>query len=156
MLEVLIGSTVDLLSALGRADLSWEQDSVLGNQILDLVLDLLRNFYQYIMGFRREVRMHFELRWIHDKRLIVGWILEVLNRHAQTLLCHMRTLKDHVPGLFEPLSLRSGELLLLKISAAKHELFAWDNQLLINVLDEGLDKRRANFLDSFLQPYIIV
>ena len=61
MLEVLIGSTVDLLSALGRADLAREQDSVLGNQVLDLVLDLLRNFDQYVMGFRREVRMHFEL-----------------------------------------------------------------------------------------------
>ena len=38
----------------------------------------------------------------------------------------------------------------------KHELTAWDNDLLIYVLDEGLYERRADLLDPLLQPHVIV
>ena len=37
-----------------------------------------------------------------------------------------------------------------------HELFAWDDYLLIYVLDKGLDKRCANLFDSLFQPDIVV
>ena len=37
-----------------------------------------------------------------------------------------------------------------------HVLSAWHNDLLINVSDERLDKRRTNFLDSFFEPDVVV
>ena len=41
-------------------------------------------------------------------------------------------------------------------SILDHVFSAWYNDLLINVADKCRDKRRTNFLDSFLEPDIIV
>lgn len=43
VLEVLVRSFIDLVCVLGWRHLSWEQYSILRNQVFDLVLSILRN-----------------------------------------------------------------------------------------------------------------
>ena len=50
VLEILIGGFVDLLSALGRSYLAWEQDRVLSYEVLNLVLDLLSELDQHLLS----------------------------------------------------------------------------------------------------------
>ena len=44
----------------------------------------------------------------------------------------------------------------MSVAALDHVFLAWDEQLLIDVLDERLHEWRADFLDSLFEPNIIV
>ena len=104
VLEILVGCSVNLLRALSWSNLAREKDCVLSDKVLDLVLHFLGDLDQHVLGLGWEVRMKLELRGVHHERLVIGRILQVLYRHTQTLLGHVSSLKDQVPGLLEPLS----------------------------------------------------
>ena len=81
----------------------------------------------------------------------------MFHRHTQALLAQMGPLQDLLSRLIELLLLFLCKLLLMVCKTILDHVFsAWDNDLLIYVADECLDKRRTNFFDSFLEPDIIV
>ena len=44
----------------------------------------------------------------------------------------------------------------MNVATLNHKLFAWDYDLLIDVLDESLDERCSHLFNSLLEPDIIV
>ena len=67
VLEIFIGGLVDLLRALGRSNLLWEENSVLSDQILDLILHILGDLDKHIRGFDGEGRVQLKLgRVLHE------------------------------------------------------------------------------------------
>ena len=103
VLEVLIGSLVDLFSALSWTYLPWEEHCVLSNQVFNLVLDILRDFDEYVLCLRWIVWMKLKLGWILDERLEIGWIFKVLHSHTETLLAKMRSLENLISDSFNRL-----------------------------------------------------
>ena len=96
MLEVLIRGPVDFLRALSGPDLAREQDRVLGNEVLDLILHVLRDLDEHVLSLGREVRVQLELGRALHERLVVGRVLQVLHRHTEPLLGHVSALQDVV------------------------------------------------------------
>ena len=81
----------------------------------------------------------------------------MFHRHTQALLAQMGPLQDLLSRLIELLLLFLCKLLLMVCKTILDHVFSTrDNNLLINVADECLDKRRTNFLDPFLEPDIVV
>lgn len=81
----------------------------------------------------------------------------MLHRHTEPFLAQMGPLQDLLSSLIKCLLFFLGQLLLLVCKAIfDHILPAWHYNLLVNVPDEGFDEWRADFLDSFLEPHVIV
>lgn len=82
-------------------------------------------------------------------------VFEVLHSHAKTFLAHVGPLKNHISGLLDRFLVFRGQLLASK-ALLQHVLLARDEDLLIYVLNEGLNEGRADFLDPLLEPDIVV
>jgi len=67
----------------------------------------------------------------------------------------VRSLEYGVSGMVDDFNILLSEL-LSREAIADHKVFAGDNNLLIDVLDEGLDKRCSNFLYSLFKPDIVM
>ena len=81
----------------------------------------------------------------------------MLHCHAESLLAQMRSLQDNLLHLFKGLKVfLAHRLLLVCVAIENHVLPARDNDLLVDVPDEGLDKGRADTFNPFFQPHVIV
>ena len=75
--------------------------------------------------------------------------------HAKALLVQMGAFQDHLPGSVEGINVFLSQLSRC-IPILHHELLARDDNLLVNVLDEGLHEGPAHLLDSLFEPDIIM
>ena len=57
MLEILICGLVNFFRALSGTDLAWEENGVLSNQVFNLVLDILGDLDENILGLEGEFGM---------------------------------------------------------------------------------------------------
>ena len=79
----------------------------------------------------------------------------MFHSHAESFLAQVRSLKDAFSGSIDSILVLLSQLLGC-IAINDHELLARDDDLLIDVLNESLDKWCANLLDPLFQPDIIV
>ena len=79
----------------------------------------------------------------------------MLHGHTETLFAQVWTLKDAIAWSVNDVLVLLGEL-LDNVAIGDHEFFAWDNDLLVDVFDEWLYKWSSNFLNSLLEPDIVM
>lgn len=140
---------------MGWADRLREEDCILRHQVLDLVLHLNCDFSEHVKGLRRHVWQLLKLGGVLNQGLEVSWVFKMLHCHAKAFLAHVSPFEDHVSGLINRVLVLLAKLLRGK-ALLEHVLFAWDDNLLVNVLDKGLHEGRADFLDPLLEPDIVV
>ena len=79
----------------------------------------------------------------------------MLHRHAETFLTQVRSFQDSLTGSLDDIFVSLGHLLDCE-ATCNHKFSTGDNDLLVDVLDESLHEGCANFLDSLLEPDIIM
>ena len=79
----------------------------------------------------------------------------MLHRHAETFLTQVRSFQDSLTSSLDDIFISLGHLLDCE-ATSDHEFSTGDNDLLVDVLDEGLHEGCADFLDSLLEPDIIM
>lgn len=138
-LEVLVGRRIDLLRVLSWLMVLREQLIRLGNQ----------------------GRYPIESLAVHLVILSEGRALQVLNGEDQLVLAQMRALQDCVFVRLEAvkvlLLLLRGQLLrLVESRVASGEVTNRSDDVLLDVLDEGINERCADVFEAALDPHVVV